>query len=63
MFFVMKNESIKSHLLDRKVQNKERLEAFVLYFLHEELRKGRIANRQGERATKEIEKMLRQSKE
>ena len=59
----MKSENVKQHLLDRRVQHKERLCAVILYFLHEEMKIGRIAHRQGEKATQKIEKILLQSRE
>lgn len=59
----MRSENVKQHLLDRRVQHKERLGAVILYFLHEEMKIGRIAQRQGEKATQKIEKILLQSRE
>lgn len=31
----MKGESIKSHLLDRNIKKKDRLAAYILYFIEE----------------------------
>lgn len=63
ILFKMKSENVKSHLLDRRVQHKERLAAFIFYFLHEEMKVGKIANRLSEKATQKVEKILLQSKE
>lgn len=43
-----------SHLSDRKVQRRERLGAYIQYFLVEELKAGKITKRFGFDASKRI---------
>ena len=45
MMFRMRSENLKSHMFGRNLQKKERLEAYVQYFVEEELKYGKISSR------------------
>ena len=52
--FRMRNESLKQHLFSRNIQKKERLTAYVQYFVEEELRHGHVSSRFSEAASQRI---------
>jgi len=52
-----------SHLCDRKIQKKERLGAYIQYFLIDELKAGKITQRFGDDASKRIEEILTKTKQ
>jgi hypothetical protein len=58
LVFRMRSENLKTHLLDRNIQKRERLAAYVQYFVEEELRCGKISSRFSETAGKRMEQIL-----
>jgi len=63
IMFRMRGESLKSHLFNRVIQKKDRLAAYVQYFLEVELKTGKISGRFSDAAGKRIDEILRSKKE
>jgi len=63
ILFRMRESCLMSHLCDRKIQKKERLGAYIQYFLIDELKAGKITQRFGDDASKRIEEILTKTKQ
>ena len=45
LMYKMRSESLRSHMFQRNLQKKDRLVAYVQYFVEEELKLGKISSR------------------
>lgn len=63
ILFRMRESCLLSHLSDRKIQKRERLGAYIQYFLADEMKAGKITHRFGESASRRIEEILAQTRE
>ena len=50
----MRSENLKTHLFNRSISKKERLTAYIQYFVEDELRGGKISSRFSEAANKRM---------
>jgi len=50
LLYKMRSESLKAHMFKRSIQRKERLVAYIQYFIEEELKYGIISSRFNESA-------------
>jgi hypothetical protein len=62
ILFRMRESCLLSHLSDRKIQKKERLGAYIQYFLNDEMKSGKVTHRFGESASRRIEEILAQTR-
>lgn len=58
LVFKMRSESLKAHMFKRSIKRKERLVAYIQYFIEEELRKGVVSSRFSEAAGKRMNEIL-----
>jgi len=62
IMFRMRSESLKQHLFGRNVQKKDRLTAYVQYFVEEELRSGKVSSRFSESASRRMQEIEESNK-
>ena len=59
----MRISAIKSHLIGRKIQKKERVVAYITFFIQEELQRASISYRLNYESARRIEELMNQVRE